>query len=386
MWRQIVEITAMNLRNLPTRLAASSVVVVGIAGVVGVLVALIAMAIGFRTALENTGAPDRAIVLRGGSGGELSSGIGMPEVAIVETMEGIVASSPEFFAIADVPKRSSATPANLVVRGVSADAFELRPEIRIVAGRRFEPGRRELIAGTGAVAEFAGIDLGADVEFRDSSWSIVGIFESRGDANESEVWADLPVVQDAFRRSGAVNSMRVKLDSPSRAAELAQRIDEDPRLDLELTPEIDYYSAQAADLSALITGFGNVVATIMAIGAVFAALNTMYAAVSSRTVEIATLRAIGFSGTPVVISVMIEALLLAVFGGVLGAAIAYAVFNGNTISTLGDGFSQVAFDFTVTPSLVATGIAWAVTVGAIGGLFPAVRAARLPITTALRGE
>lgn len=386
MWRQIIEITVMNLRNLPARIGASSVIVVGIAGVVGVLVALISMAIGFRAALENTGAPDRAIVLRGGSGGELASGIGITDVAIVETMEGIVVSSPEFFAIADVPKRSSATPANLVVRGVTASAFELRPELRIVAGRGFEPGRRELIAGVGAIAEFAGIDLDADVAFRDSSWRIVGVFESRGDANESEVWADLPVAQDAFRRSGAVSSMRVKLDSPARAAELTRRIDEDPRLDLALTPEVDYYSAQAAGLSALITGFGNVVATIMAIGAVFAALNTMYAAVSSRTIEIATLRAIGFSGTPVVISVMIEALLLAVLGGVLGAAIAYGAFNGNTISTLGDGFSQVAFDFAVTPSLIATGIAWAVALGAVGGLFPAVRAARLPITTALRGE
>lgn len=385
MWHQVWEITLMNLRNVPSRLGASSVIVVGIAGVVGVLVALLSMAIGFRAALENTGAEDRAIVLRGGSGGELSSGIANEHVAIVASMEGVALSSAELYTIADIPKRSSGTPANLVIRGVEASAFKIRPEVRVVAGRNFDTGKSELIAGVGAVAEFEGIDLGAKVAFRDSTWTIVGIFEADGGVNESELWTDLPTAQTAFRRSGAVSSMRVRLVSPAAATTVAERIDSDPRLDLELTAEPAYYSAQAAQLTALITGFGYVVATIMAIGAVFAALNTMYSAVSSRTVEIATLRAIGFSGAPVVVSVMFEALVLALVGGIAGAALAYLAFNGNTISTL-SGFTQVAFDFTVTKALVTTGVIWAVALGAVGGLFPAIRAARLPITVALRGE
>jgi putative ABC transport system permease protein len=382
---QILEITLMNLRNLPSRLGASSVIVVGIAGVVGVLVAILSMAIGFRTALENTGSPDRAIVLRGGANGELASGIGTDAVAIVSSMEGIVESSAELYTIADVPKRSSGTPANLVVRGVQPSAFSIRPEVRIVEGRTFEAGKREVIAGRGAVAEFSGIDLGAEVAFRDSAWTIVGIFEAAGGANESELWTDLPVAQAAFRREGAVSSVRVRLASPDVATTLAERIDTDPRLDLALESEPDYYSAQSEGLSAIITGFGYLVATIMAVGAVFAALNTMYSAVSTRTVEIATLRAIGFGGTPVIVSVMIEALVLALLGGLIGAAVSYVVFNGWTISTL-SGFTQVAFDFTVTPTLVATGVVWAVALGTIGGLFPAIRAARMPITVALRGE
>lgn len=385
MLSQIFEITLLNLRNVPSRLGASSVIVVGIAGVVGVLVAILSMAIGFRSALENTGRPDRAIVLRGGSNGELSSGIGTDVTAIIAAMEGVAESSAELYTIADVPKRSTGTPANLVVRGVQPSAFSIRPEVRIVEGRAFVQGKREVIAGRGAVAEFEGIELGAEVAFRDSAWTVVGIFEAAGGANESELWTDLPVAQTAFRRDGAVSSMRVRLDSPDVAAALAERIDSDPRLDLVLKPEPAYYSAQSEGLSRIITGFGYLVASIMAVGAVFAALNTMYSAVSTRTVEIATLRAIGFGGAPVVVSVMIEALALAFLGGLVGAAFSYLVFNGWTVSTLA-GFTQVAFDFAVTPDLVATGVLWAVALGALGGLFPAIRAARLPITAALRGE
>jgi putative ABC transport system permease protein len=385
--RQIFEITLVNLRNVPSRLGASSVIVVGIAGVVGVLVAILSMAIGFRTALENTGRPDRAIVLRGGSNGELSSGLSMDAAAIVASMEGVAEASAELYTITDVPKRSSGTPANLVVRGVQPSAFSIRPEVRITAGRRFEPGKREVIAGRGAAAEFRGVDLGATIAFRDSEWSVVGLFEAAGGANESELWTDLPVLQTAFRRDGGVSSMRLRLDAPDRAETLALRIEQDPRLDLGLKSEPAYYSAQSASLSAIITGFGYLVAGIMAVGAVFAALNTMYSAVSARTVEIATLRAIGFGGTPVVVSVLIESLLLALLGGLVGAAFSYLAFNGWTISTLASGtFSQLAFDFRVTPALVTTGILWAVALGAIGGLFPALRAARLPITVALRGE
>jgi putative ABC transport system permease protein len=384
---QIREITLMNLRNLPSRLGSSSVIVVGIAGVVAVLVSILAMAAGFRAALDSTGAPDRAIVMRGGSGGELSSGISQEGVNIVAQMDGIVAASGELYTIADVPKRSSGTPANLVVRGVEQSAFAIRPELKIVAGRAFDAGKRELIAGRRAAAEFAGIAVDAPIRFRDSDWQIVGLFEANGDVHESEVWADVKVAQAAFRREGAISTIRVQLTDPAAVDAVAALIEADPRLDLQIQGELEFYGSQSKRLSTIITGFGYLVAVIMAVGAIFAALNTMYSAVTMRTVEIATLRAIGFGSTPVVVSVMIEALVLALLGGVTGAALSYLVFNGMTISTLNNAsFSQVAFDFAVTPELVSKGLVWAIALGFVGGLFPALRAARLPITVALRGE
>jgi putative ABC transport system permease protein len=387
MFSQIREITWMNLRNLPSRLGASSVIVVGIAGVVAVLISLLAMAVGFRAALESTAAPNRAIVLRGGAGGELSGGMDRESVNIVSQMEGIVAASGELYTIADVPKRRSGTPANLVVRGVDQNAFVVRPEVRITQGRTFEPGKGEIIAGRRAADEFAGIDLGATVRFRDSDWKIVGIFEAKGDVNESEVWGDVKVVQAAFRRGGGVSTMRVTVADPSVVGTIAERIAKDPRLDLQIRTEQDFYGEQSKRLTSIITGFGYLVGVIMAVGAIFAALNTMYSAVSSRTVEIATLRAIGFGATPVLVSVLIEALLLALLGGILGAGLSYLIFNGLTVSTLNSSsFSQVAFDFAVTPKLITQGLTWAVILGFFGGLFPALRAARLPITVALRGE
>ena len=386
MFAQLFEITVMNLKNLPSRLGSSSVVVVGIGGVVGVMVAILAMAAGFQGTLDSGGAPDRAIVLRGGSDNELSSGVSTDEANVVSGMEGVVLASPELYMVADVPKRSTGTDANLIVRGVTADAFAMRNEVVIVEGRNLEPGRGEVIAGRGAHIEFAGIDIGNKIQLRQSAWTIVGIFEADGSAYESELWVDLPVLQSAFRFTGA-SSIRLLLDSPERIGELAERIKGDPRLDLELTGETEYFAGQAGGLTDTIRIFGYTVATIMAIGAVFAALNTMYTAVVTRTVEIATLRALGFGRLPVVVSVMIESMALALLGGVLGALVAYVGFNGYTVSTLSNvSFSQIAFDFAVTPDLLRDGLVWALGLGAIGGLLPAVRAALLPITVALRGE
>ena len=387
MFGQIVEITWMNLKNLPSRLGSSSVIVVGIAGVVGVMVAILAMAAGFKGTLDRGGKDDRAIVLRGGSDSELSSAISIAEMNIIASMEGIVQASGELYAVADVPKRSTGTDANLIVRGVLQSAFAVHDDVEIVAGRNFETGRGEVIAGRGASAQFAGVDIGATVKLRGSEWTVVGIFAAAGSAYESELWVDLPVAQAAFRRGEGVSSMRVRVDSPQRIDELVERINGDPRLDLTIESERDYFANQSASLTQTIEAFGYAVATVMAIGAVFAALNTMYAAVVTRTVEIATLRALGFGATPVVISVMIESMAMALFGGALGAAISYVVFNGYTVSTLNNiSFSQVAFDFAVTPELVRTGLVWALALGAVGGLFPALRAAWLPITAALRGE
>ncbi len=381
---QIIAITLMNLRNIPARAGASSVIIVGIAGVVAVLMALLAMAAGFSQALENTGRPDRAIVLRGGSNGELASGLSAETVAILSNLPGVSHASGELYTIVDVPKRSTGTPANLVVRGVTDQAFLLRPEVQIISGRTFVPGRREVIVGRGAAEEFVGLEPGAEIAFRDSAWVVVGLFAADAGAAESEIWGDLAVAQAAFRRGGTVSSLRLGLDHPERAEELRALVDDDPRLDVALRPEPEFYAAQATRLNTLITGFGYVVAGIMAVGAVFAALNTMYSAVSGRSVEIATLRALGFGAVPLVISVMIEALLLALMGGLLGAGGAWLAFGDTTLSTLA-GFTQLAFKIRMTTDILFTALVWALVIGAIGGLLPALRAARIPITVALRG-
>ena len=386
MFKQILEITRLNLRNVPPRLGSSSVIVVGIAGVVAVLVGLLAMASGFTAALQNTSVPERAIVLRDGSNSELSGSVSVEEFNVVSQLDGIKAASAELYVIADVPKIDTGMPANLVVRGVPQAAFEVRPEFELVAGRNFEPGRSELIAGVKAQAEFAGLEIGDKLEFRGSNWIVVGTFEAGDGAHESEVWGDFAIVQAAFRRGGQISSVRVVLEHADLAGVLQQQIQDDPRLDLGLQTEEEFYAALSASRAQLIEGFGYSVAVIMAVGAVFAALNTMYSAVSARTVEIATLRALGFGGMPVVVSVMIEALMLAVMGGVGGGLFVYLLLDGYTSSTLNNtSFSQVAYDFAVTPELLRLGVSWALLLGFVGGLFPAVRAARMPITVALRG-
>ena len=384
---QVLEITLMNLKNLPSRLGSSAVIVVGIAGVVGVMVAILAMAAGFRATLDRGGEPDRAIVLRGGSDSELSSAISIAEMNVVSSMEGVALASGELYTVADVPKRSTGLDANLIVRGVTPAAFDLHQAVQVVEGRNFATGKSEMIAGRGAHLEFAGIDIGNTLDVRGGEWTVVGIFEADGSAFESELWMDLAVAQSAFRRGESVSSMRVRVDSPARIPELAERVENEPRLDLKLVGEEEYFAAQAGSLATQIEGFGIAIAIIMAIGALFAALNTMYSAVATRTVEIATLRALGFGNAPVVISVMIEAVALAVLGGALGASISYLAFNGYTASTLNNAsFSQIAFDFAVTPEIIGTGLVWALGLGTVGGLFPALRAAWMPITAALRGE
>ena len=384
---QVLEITLMNLKNLPSRLGSSAVIVVGIAGVVGVMVAILAMAAGFRATLDRGGEPDRAIVLRGGSDSELSSAVSIAEMNVVSSMEGVALASGELYTVADVPKRSTGLDANLIVRGVTPAAFDLHQAVQVVEGRNFATGKSELIAGRGAHLEFAGIDIGSTLDVRGGEWTVVGIFEADGSAFESELWMDLAVAQSAFRRGESVSSMRVRVDSPARIPELAERVENEPRLDLKLVGEEEYFAAQAGSLATQIEGFGIAIAIIMAIGALFAALNTMYSAVATRTVEIATLRALGFGNAPVVISVMIEAVALAILGGALGASISYLAFNGFTASTLNNAsFSQIAFAFAVTPEIIATGLVWALGLGTIGGLFPALRAAWMPITAALRGE
>ena len=386
MIKQILKISLVNLRNLPSRFGISSVVVVGIGGVVGVLVAILAMASGFESALSSGASSDRVIVLRDGSTDEMASSIGPEEIALIEILPGVAAHSPELYTVVDVPKMDTGTYANLIARGVGAGAFEVRPEIEIVEGRNFVPGRTEIIAGVKAASEFRGLAVGSEVSLRDSTWQVVGHFEAAGSAYESEIWLDFPAALNAFRRFSAT-SLRIRLDSPADFDVLSEAIEAESRLQVQVISEPSFMEGQSVVLRQIIRSFGYAVAVIMAIGALFAALNTMYTAVSTRTIEIATLRAIGFSSVPIVISVMIEAVILALMGGALGALFSYIVFNGFTVATLNPAaFSQVAFDFNVSTEIIYLGMTWAVVIGFFGGLLPALSAAFIPITTALRGE
>jgi len=393
MFQQILAVTLMNLRAVPQRLGASLVIVIGIAGVVGVLVALLSMARGFQSTLASTGRPDRVIVLRGGSNDELSSVLFREQALIIKQAPGIrlgkdgqpLAVS-EVYLLAGLPRKGQTEPTNVVLRGTGANVLAVRPEARIIEGRMFRPGVYEVIVGRGARAQFAGTELGGKLPLRNGDWTIVGFFDSGGDVHESELWADAETLMQAARR-GAPTSVTAQLESEQDFQRFKDALTTDPRLNAGVQKEPDYYSSRSQALNGLINGLGYTVGIIMAIGALFGALNTMYAAVSTRTVEIATLRAIGFGGLPVVVSVMIEAMLLALAGGVLGAGIAYGVFNGYTVSTLNfQTFSQVAFAFRVTPDLLWQGVVWALLIGAFGGLFPALKAARLPVVEALRAQ
>jgi putative ABC transport system permease protein len=390
---QIAHVTLINLQNVPRRLGTSLVVVVGIAGVVGVLVSVLAMSEGFRHTLASTGRPSRVIMLRAGSDAELSSGVARDQAVVLASLPAIARDgggrplvSAEIVVMVDLPRKGQTDPNNVPFRGVQPAAFAIRDEVTIVEGRPFARGVREVVVGRKAAAQFAGLDVGSRIAFRDSDWTVVGIFASGGDVHESEIWADADVAMSAFRRAG-FQSVTAALADASEAglAALRDSIARDRRLSISALREPEYYAKQASVLSRLIDVLGYSVSVFMAVGATFGALNCMYSAIASRQVEIATLRAIGFGGAPVVISVMIEALVLAVLGGAAGGALAYVYCDGASLSTLNfNTFSQVAFDFRVTPGLLLRGLGWALAIGLAGGLPPAVRAARLPVTVALR--
>ncbi|MGH8171667.1 MAG: ABC transporter permease [Rhodanobacteraceae bacterium] len=387
--RQAWSVTQVGIATIPQRIGSSSVIVIGIAGVVSVLVALLAMGEGFRQTLQQTGDTETAIVLRGGATAELSSGVSRDDEILISQLPGILkdaqgkpVASPELVVFANLPKKSRGTDANVEIRGVGEQAFVLRPNVKIIEGRAFKPGLRELVVGKGALAQFSGLETGATLNLGNQQWTITGVFES-GDAHESELWGDVETVSTTYRRQG-YQSMTVRLTSPEALDQFKAGIASDPRLKVDAKTTIDYYSAQSEGLTKVIRVLGITIAVIMGIGAIFGALNTMYAAVATRAREIATLRAIGFRGLPVVVSVLLETMLLAIAGGLLGAAVAWLIFNNYTVSTLGANFSQVVFAFKVSPALVWSGLKWALAIGFIGGLFPALRAARLPVTTALR--
>lgn len=386
---QMREIVAMNLRSIPDRLAPSLVIVVGIAGVVAVMVALLSMSTGLTATLGETGREDQVVITRGGSNGELSSFLTVAastllrqDRAIARAPDGQPLASAELIVITEVARPGQSTGANVTLRGIAPTGFALRPDFKVLRGRRFRPGVQELMVGAGAAQQFEGLDVGNTLRFRGSTWSVVGHFAS-GDAYDSELWTDLGTLQGAWDRSG-VSSVLAQVGSPSQIDSMTARLTADPQLDVDVRSQRDFFSGQSSQLNATIGVLAAIVAVIMAIGATFGALNTMYSAVSARTREIGTLRALGFGAAPVVASVMVEALLLSLTGGVLGAGVAYAAFNGYAVSTLGGGFTQVAFQFAVTPGLVLLGVGLALAIGFIGGLAPGIRAARIPVTDALR--
>jgi len=388
---QIIAITGLNLRAIPQRWGPSLVIVIGLAGVVAVFTALLAMAQGFQSTLQDAGRTDNAIVLRGGSGAELNSGFGGDSADLIKLAPGIRKGSDgrplaagEMIVITELFKHGeTVNGANITLRGVEPASFELRPQLRIVEGRRFEPGLREIIVGTGVARQFSGVELGQVLRMRGSDWTVVGLFEA-GDANDSEMWADLGTAQSTFNRGNSVSGVRVGLASPESLATLDAALKADPRLTVEVLQERAYYSAQTRQFRGMVSVLAGVVTLIMALGAIFAALNTMYAAVATRTREIATLRAIGFGGFPVLVSVMVEAMVLAALGGMVGAFLAWALFDNLTVSTLGQSFTQVVFAFQVSAGLVLAGLVISVAIGFVGGLLPALRAARMQVTTALR--
>jgi putative ABC transport system permease protein len=390
--RQALAITGLSIRSIPSRWAPSLVIVVGLAGVVAVFTALLAMSTGFESTLKATGRNDAAIILRGGSDAELNSAFDRDSTDLIKQEPGIATgadgkplASAELMVIAELVRKDDVRHgANITLRGVEPAGFVLRPQLKIVAGRNFTPGLREMIVGQGVLKQFQGAAIGDRVRMRGSEWTVVGTFAS-GDAHDSEMLTDINVARSTFGRIGS-SSVLAALDGPDGFTRLKSAVAAEPRLSLDVLREQDYFSGQTKQFRKTIGLLAGVVTIIMALGAVFAALNSMYAAVATRGKEIATLRALGFGGLPVVISVMTEALLLALVGGVAGALIAYALFNNFSVSTLGQNFTQVVFDFKVTPQLVARGLIIAIIIGMIGGFMPALRAARLPVTTSLREQ
>lgn len=389
--KQIVSVTQFSLRSLPQRLGSSATALLGIAGVVAVMVGVLSIAQGVQQTMTESAGDNNAIVLRSGADTEMMSGLSGDDARLISEAPGIARdangaiASPELFVIVNLPMRSTGTDANVPLRGVQTSAAEVREGFTVVEGRMFEPGLNEVVVGKGAVGQFAGLTLGSTIEVGKEQWPVVGVFEAAGGMAESEVWVDAAVLQQAYRRGNSYQAVYVKLDGSDSFDMFKDALTSDPRLNVKPMKTADYYAAQSTTLYNLITGLGTTIAIIMGLGAIFGALNTMYTAVSSRTREIATLRALGFSSGPVIVSVVTESLVLALLGGLLGAVLAYIAFDGYQAATLNfASFSAITFAFDVNVKLLIQGIVFALLIGLIGGLFPAIRAARQPIAHALR--
>ena len=389
---QIGAVTGMNLRNIPQRWSSSLVAVLGIGGVTLVLIALLSIAAGFQAALEGSGSEDVAIIMRAGSTNELSGGFGVDTVTVVSDAPGIKHDaqnkpvlSPELYVLVDGRMRGKDASTNLPLRGVSQMAPQVRKSFKIVEGRMFKEGTNEIIVGDGVVKQYEGLEVGKTVRWGNANWNVVGRFMDGGGIAESEAWGDTPIVQQAWHRGNSFQSIRVKLKDAASLKTLKDNLSKDPRVRVGVQTERSFYADQQKLMSTIINNVGWALAIMMGIAALFAALNTLYNAVATRVREIATLRAMGFNGWAVMISVLVEAMILGAVGGLVGGLLAFLTFNGMHSSTMNwASFSQMTFAFTVTPQLMITGIVYGLILTFIAGILPGIRAARLPITAGLR--
>ncbi len=389
---QVFAVTRFSMLSLPQRKGSSAAALLGIAGVVAVMVGVLSIAQGVLKTMQSSASETNAIVLRSGADSEMMSGLSGDDTRLIAEAPGVARdsagalASPELFVIINLPMRSTGTDANVPMRGVQATAMSVREGFRLIEGRMFEWGLNEVIVGSGAKQQFAGLEIGSSILVGQELWPVVGVFEAAGGLAESEIWVDAAVLQPAYRRGNSYQSVYVKLNSSDAFAEFKDTLTSDPRLNVKPMRESEYYDSQSTTIYNLITGLGTTIAIIMGLGAVFGALNTMYTAVSSRTREIATLRALGFGSFPVVVSVVSESLLLAFIGGLIGAGLAWMAFDGYQAATLNwASFSAITFAFDVNIRLLLQGIIFAMVIGLIGGLLPAIRAARQPVAQALRG-
>jgi putative ABC transport system permease protein len=380
-----------NFRSVRARWTSAIVAVLGIAGTVGVFVAMLSLARGFRATLVSSGSEDNAIVMRAGATSEMMSGVTLESIKILQDAPGVARGpegplvTSEVVVVAPFPLKSTGTDANVQVRGVSANVLTIRHNVKIVEGRMFKAGLSELVVGKNANASYSGLTVGNSVDFGGGHWQVVGLFDAGGSAFDSEVWCDARVLDDVYKRpTNIFQSITVHLDSPGDFQKFKDAVTSDPRLNVDVSREVDYYAKQSTTMTRLITVLGGLVAFVMAIGAVFGALNTMYSAVSERGREIATMRAIGFGAVAVVFSFMVEALLIAFIGGLIGC-VAVLPLNGLTTGAMNwQTFSHLAFAFKITPPLLLTGVIFALVMGLIGGILPAIRAATRPVAVALR--
>ena len=386
MFSQIAAVTSINLRSIPQRWGMSLATILSIALVVGVLLGFLAMANGFRATVNGTGSESIAVLLRSGSQAELNSGFGRDTVRLIETAPGIARDadgaailSAELYVITDATKRSTGNDASLSLRGVDEMAPRLRENFQMVEGRMFAEGSNEIIVGEGVIREFSGFNLGETIRMGPNEWRVVGVFSTGGSVFDSEIWADVGTVQNLYNRGASYQSIRVRLDGENGLSELQAYAENEPRLDLDVTTEKEFFAQSAGGLSNLIMYLGWPLAIIMAVGALAGAWNAMYASVDSRVREIATLRTLGFSGFAAFVGTLVESLMLAFIGGLVGALITYFVFDGVSASTMGGSFTQVVFSFAVTIQSVISGVILALVVGLCGGCFPALRASRVPL-------
>jgi putative ABC transport system permease protein len=385
-------VTALGVRTIPARLSSSAVAIIGIAGVVVVFVSVLSIGAGFGSAMRGSGSPGRALIMRSGADSEMTSGLRSTDVDVIKQAPGIrrdaqgVLASAELYVIIDLPKKSTPdAPANVPLRGIEPAAMQLRSEVTIVEGRMFQFGTNEVIVGRGANRQFVGLNVGETVVSGQNRWLVVGIFEADGGVAETEIWCDSRTLQGAYRRGNTYQSVLAWLDTEASFDGFRDWLTSNPQLNVSVRRENEYYAAQSQAMTRLIETIGFSIATLMGIGAIFGAILTMYTAVASRAREIATLRALGFNAGSVLVSVLGESLALGAIGGLIGGVGAYLAFNGYQTSTMNfQTFSQVAFAFRVTPNLLMLGLFYALAMGLVGGLFPAIRAVRLPIPSALR--